>query len=70
MKVLYRYKKFMMIISRSYKCYDKEKFLFDLLVVFFYVFFIFDDVDDQVWVFYYFFNNVVSEYVLVKCFYI
>lgn len=56
----------MMITSRSYNCYDREKFLSDLSAVPFHVPFIFDDVDDQVWAFHHLFNNVVSEHAPVK----
>ena len=70
MKASHRHKKSMMITRRSYKCYDKEKFLSDLSAVPFHVPFIFDDVDDQVWAFHHLFNNVVSEHAPVKRFHI
>lgn len=46
MKASHRHKKSMMITSRSYKCYDREKFLSRLSAVPFHVPLIFDDVDD------------------------
>ena len=70
MKASHRHKKSMMITSRSYKCYDKEKFLSDLSAVPFHVPFIFDNVDDQVWAFHHLFNTVVSECAPVKRFHI
>jgi len=70
MKASHRHKKSMMITSRSYKCYDREKVLSDLSVVPFHVPFIFDDVDDQVWAFHHLFNNVVCEHAPVKRFHI
>lgn len=57
-----------MITSRSYKSYDREKYLSDLAVVPFHVPFIFDDVDDQVWAFERLFNEIVDDHAPRKCF--
>ena len=46
MKASHKRKKYMMITSRSYKLYDKEKLLSDLSALPFRVPFIVDDVDD------------------------
>ena len=58
------------VTCRSYKAYDKERFVSDLTTVPFHITSIFDDIDDQAWAFTKLFSDIANEHAPIKQFHI
>ena len=58
------------VICRSYKAYDKERFVSDLTTVPFHITSIFDDIDDQAWAFSKLFLDIANEHAPIEQFHI
>ena len=51
---------------RSYKAYDKERFVSDVTIVPFHITSIFDDIDDQAWALSKLFLDIANEHAPIK----